>query len=115
MLRIKSINFAYIFHSSCIIILKEKAQALPVPPGRVKRFRCAFFNFSGGTDQAGGWSYRGVKTEIINNTHIRCNASHLTTFVVLVSIIPAVRDPVSGNVPFVQIERHATTMLFLLV
>ena len=96
-------------------LLKEKAKTLSVPPGRVKRFRCAFFNFSGGTNQTGGWSYRGVKTEIINNTHIRCNASHLTTFVVLVSIIPAVRDPVSGNVPFVRIERHAANMQFLLV
>ena len=96
-------------------LLKEKARTLLVPSGRVKRFRCAFFNFSGGTNQTGEWSYRGVKTEIINNTHIRCNASHLTTFVVLVSIIPAARDPVSGNVSFVQIERHAATMLFLLV
>ena len=76
-------------------LLKEKAQNLSVPSGRVKRFRCAFFNFSGGTDQTGGWSFRGLETEIINDTHIRCSASHLTTFVVLVSIIPAVRDPVS--------------------
>ena len=76
-------------------LLKEKAQNLSVPSGRVKRFRCAFFNFSGGTDQTGGWSYRGLETEIINDTHIRCSASHLTTFVVLVSIIPTVRDPVS--------------------
>ena len=89
------LQYFILYHACIYHLLKEKAQNLSVPSGRVKRFRCAFFNFSGGTDQTGGWSYRGLETEIINDTHIRCSASHLTTFVVLVSIIPAVRDPVS--------------------
>ena len=62
--------------------------------GRVRKFHCAFFNFSGGANGTGGWSYRGVETEVINDTHVRCNAAHLTSFVVLVSIVPA-EDTVS--------------------
>ena len=55
----------------------------------MKQFRCAFFNFTGGANGTGGWSYSGVQTEVINETHVRCNAAHLTSFVVLVSIVPA--------------------------
>ena len=82
----------YIFYH----LRQERAQNLTVPSGKVKQFRCAFFNFTGGTNQTGGWSYRGVETEVINNTHVRCSASHLTSFVVLVSIVPTVGDPVSN-------------------
>ena len=82
----------YIFYH----LLQERAQTLTVPAGGVKQFRCAFFNFTGGANQTGGWSYRGVETKVINDTHVGCNASHLTSFVVLVSIIPAVGDPVSN-------------------
>ena len=86
-------------------LLQERAQNLTVPSGRVKQFRCAFFNFTGGANQTGGWSYRGVETEVINDTHVRCNASHLTSFVVLVSIVPAVGDPVSNRFS-IQIVRR---------
>ena len=68
---------------------------ITVPPGRRKQFRCAFFNFTGGANGTGGWSYRGVQTEVINETHVRCNAAHLTSFVVLVSIVPAGEESVS--------------------
>ena len=70
-------------------------QNITVPARRRKLFRCAFFNFTGGANRTGGWSYRGVKTEVINDTHVRCNASHLTSFVVLVSIVPT-DEPVSA-------------------
>ena len=77
-----------------------KSQSLPVPPGKVKQFRCAFFNYSaqGAKQTIGGWAYRGVDTDVINTTHVRCIASHLTSFVVLVSIVPSVGEPVSGIV-----------------
>ena len=74
-------------------LLKEKAINLPVESGRVKQFHCAFFDFTGGANQNGAWSYRGVKTEVINDTHVRCNASHLTSFVVLVSVVADVSGP----------------------
>ena len=66
-----------------------------VPPGRRKQFHCAFFNFTEGATGTGGWSYRGVQTEVINETRVRCNAAHLTSFVVLVSIVPAGEESVS--------------------
>ena len=76
-----------------------KSQSLPVPPGKVKQFRCAFFNFEAEEDnQTGRWSYSGVETHVINTTHVRCIASHLTSFAVLVSIVPSVGEPVSGDV-----------------
>ena len=68
---------------------------ITVPPGRRKQFRCAFFNFTEGANGTGGWSYSGVQTEVINETHVRCNAAHLTSFVVLVSIVPAGEESVS--------------------
>ena len=78
--------------------LQKKSQSIPVPPGKVKQFRCAFFIFPAEeANQTGGWSYRGVETEVINTTHVQCNASHLTSFVVLVSIVSA-GEPVSVNV-----------------
>ena len=76
-----------------------KSQSLPVPPGKVKQFRCAFFNFEAEEgNQSGRWSYSGVETHVINTTHVRCIASHLTSFAVLVSIVPSVGEPVSGDV-----------------
>ena len=76
-----------------------KSHSFSVPPGKVKQFRCAFFNFTAEeANQTGGWSYRGVETHVINTTHVRCIASHLTSFVVLVSIVPSVGEPVSGIV-----------------
>ena len=68
---------------------------ITVPPGRRKQFRCAFFNFTGGANGTGGWSYSGVQTEVINDTHVSCNAAHLTSFAVLVSIVPAAEESVS--------------------
>ena len=89
-----------------------KSQSLPVPPGMVKKFRCAFFNFSAEVgNQTGGWSYRGVETHVINTTHVRCNASHLTSFVVLVSIVPSVGEPVSGDVWTAKLDRKCMTAL----
>ena len=76
-----------------------KSKGLPVPPGKVKQFRCAFFNFKAEEgNQTGGWSYRGVETDVVNTSHVRCIASHLTSFVVLVSIVPSAVEPVSGIV-----------------
>ena len=68
--------------------MQEKARSLTVPMGKMKHIRCAFFNFTGGDNGTGGWSYRGVTTEVINDTHVGCHTSHLTSFVVLVSIVP---------------------------
>ena len=89
-----------------------KSQSLPVPPGMVKKFRCAFFNFSAEVgNQTGGWSYRGVETHVINSTHVRCNAFHLTSFAVLVSIVPSVGEPVSGDVWTAKLDRKCMTAL----
>ena len=94
------------------LLLQVKSQSLPVPPGKVKKFRCAFFNFSAEVgNQTGGWSYRGVETDVINTTHVRCIASHLTSFVVLVSIVPSVGEPVSGNVCTANLDGKCTTAL----
>ena len=65
-----------------------KTNELEVPPGRVKQYLCAFFDFNGGPQQTGGWSHRGIETVIINSTHVRCISTHLTTFVVLASTVP---------------------------
>ena len=79
--------------------IQEKSQNLPVPPGRVKLYRCAFYNFTAEEgNRTGGWSYRGIKTEIISTSEVRCNAHHLTSFAVLVSIVPDRGDPVSIDV-----------------
>ena len=67
--------------------VQEKVNNLTVHSGNRKQFRCAFFNFKGGANATGAWSYRGVKTTVINDTHVRCNSSHLTSFVVLVSVV----------------------------
>ena len=75
---------------------QEEVRDLTIPAGRVKQLQCAFFNFTGGANRTGAWSYRGVKTTAINDTHVHCTASHLTSFVVLVSIIPA-NESVSLN------------------
>ena len=89
-----------------------KSQSLPVPPGMVKKFRCAFFNFSAEVgNQTGGWSYRGVETHVINTTHVRCNASHLTSFAVLVSIVPSVGEPVSDDVWTAKLDRKCMSAL----
>ena len=66
---------------------QERVNNLTVPIGRRKLFRCAFFNFKGGANATGAWSYSGVKTIVINDTHVSCNSSHLTSFVVLVSVV----------------------------
>ena len=83
----------------CHIIhfLQEEVRNLAVPAGRRKKLLCAFFNFTGGVKTTGGWSFRGVNTMVINDTHVQCNASHLTSFAVLVSIVPAVEDSVSQH------------------
>ena len=67
---------------------QEEVENITAPPGSVKQMHCAFFNFTGGAGGTGGWSYRGVKTEVINGSLVRCNASHLTSFAVLVRIVP---------------------------
>ena len=38
-----------------------------------------------------------MQTEVINETHVRCNAAHLTSFVVLVSIVPSDNMDVLGK------------------
>ena len=74
-------------------------ERLPMTPVTGKKFKCAFFNYSaqGANQTTGGWSYSGVETDVINTTHVRCIASHLTSFAVLVSIAPTVGDTVSGD------------------
>ena len=95
------IGFRYTMFRIIIKILslvQNKSQSLPVPPGKVKQFHCAFFNFSAErANQTGGWSNSGVETDAINVTHVRCIASHLTSFVVLVRIVPSVGEPVSSD------------------
>ena len=78
------------------LLPQVRSQSLVVPPGMVQQFHCAFFNFTAEEgNQTGGWSYRGVETDVINTTHVRCIASHLTSFVVLVSFVSSVGEPVS--------------------
>ena len=94
--------------------MQERAKQLTVSSGREKQFRCAFFNFTGGANGTGGWSYSGVQTEVINKTHVCCNAAHLTSLVVLVSIIP--RDNDFGESPvslYIIIEWNLYVMFVL--
>ena len=86
--------YSLLFYHFCT---KTKAKDLQVPPGRAKQYRCAFFNYSGGPQQTGGWSNSGIETVTVNSTHVRCISSHLTTFVVLVT---TVSDQVSDTVLF---------------
>ena len=88
--------------------MQKEAQDPQVSPGRVKQFLCAYFNFSGGANQTGAWSYRGVETVFINETHVQCTSSHLTSFVVLVMTVPATQ-PVSACM-LVQ-HRHPDVIL----
>ena len=74
--------------------MKTKGKDHPVPPGRAKQYRCAFFDYNGGPQQTGGWSNMGIETVTVNSTHVRCISSHLTPFVVLVTTVP-VSDQVS--------------------
>ena len=77
-------------------------------------FRCAFFNFTGGANLNGAWSYRGVETEVINSTHVRCNSSHLTTFVVLANVIavsPVSSNPISLNIHYSYLPVCADAMM----
>ena len=68
---------------------QEEAINATVPAGSVKMFHCAFFNYTGAANRTGAWSYRGMRFEMFNGTHVQCKASHLTSFVVLVSIVPS--------------------------
>ena len=79
--------------------MQVKTERLAMTPVRGEKLKCAFFNYSaqGANQTTGGWSYRGVDTDAINTTHVRCIASHLTTFAVLVSVAPTVGDTVSGD------------------
>ena len=106
-----TIYYNYKLTYSCLltIIMQEEIRIMSVSPGSEKQFRCAFFNFTGGANRTGGWSYSGVQTEVINETHVRCNAAHLTSFVVLVSIVPSDNMDVLGKPPvspcaFVKLE-----------
>ena len=87
--------------------MQEKAVNLKLFAGRRKQFRCAFF--TGGANRTGGWSYRGLKTQVINDTHVQCQANHLATFAVLVSIVPREKS-VSIDLYELQIENFTTIM-----
>ena len=73
----------------CSMNMQEEVINATVPAGRVKIFHCAFFNYTGAANRTGAWSYRGMRFEMFNGTHVQCKASHLTSFVVLVSIVPS--------------------------
>ena len=80
--------------------MQVETERLAMTSVRGEELKCTFFNYSaqGANQTTGGWSYRGVITDVINTTHVRCIASHLTSFAVLVSIVPSVGEPVSGDV-----------------
>ena len=79
--------------------MQVETERLAMTPVRGEKLKCVFFNYSaqGANQTTGGWSYRGVITDVINTTHVRCIASHLTTFAVLVGIAPTVGDTVSDD------------------
>ena len=67
---------------------QENAQNITVGPLEKKEVKCAFWNFTGGRNGFGAWSFDGINTVFENGTHVRCASKHVTSFVVLVSIVP---------------------------
>ena len=67
---------------------QENAQDIAVGPLEKKEIKCAFWNFTGGRNGSGEWSLDGIKKVFDNGTHVRCASKHLTSFLVLVSIVP---------------------------
>ena len=62
-----------------------------MPSGKRREYTCVFWNANKGT---GGWSRSGVTrlnfTETENGTQVTCETVHLTSFVVLVSLVDVV-------------------------
>ena len=67
---------------------QENAQNITVGPLEKKEVRCAFWDFADGKNGSGGWSFDGIETVFDNGTHVQCTSKHLTSFVVLVSVVP---------------------------
>ena len=106
-------------HRYIFFIIQEEAIKASVPTGRVKQFRCAFFNFTGAPNGTGSWSSKGLTSAVFNGTHVQCNASHLTSFVVLVSIVPS-EDLVSALLciqhnMLCKIIMHRCSVLYTLI
>ena len=75
---------------------QENAQNITVGPLEKKEVKCAFWNFTGGRNGSGAWSFDGIDTVFDNGTHVQCASKHLTSFVVLVSVVP-IDDVVEVN------------------
>ena len=67
---------------------QENVQNITVGPREKKEVQCAFWDFAEGRNGSGGWSFDGIEKVFDNGTHVRCTSKHLTSFVVLVSVVP---------------------------
>ena len=67
---------------------QENAKNITVGSREQKKIKCAFWNFADGRNGSGGWSFDGIEKVFDNGTHVRCASKHLTSFVVLVSVVP---------------------------
>ena len=47
--------------------------------------RCAFWDY-GGNFSRGAWSFEGVTTKIVDNSHVQCLSTHMTSFAILVDL-----------------------------
>ena len=81
-----------IWHNTSSLIssstTNENAQNITIGPREQKEVRCAFWDFAGGRNGSGGWSFDGIEKVLDNGTHVQCTSKHLTSFVVLVSVVP---------------------------
>ena len=75
-------------HPHFLFYQQENAKNITVGPLEKKEVKCAFWNFTGGRNGSGGWLFEGIEKVFDNGTHIRCASKHLTSFVVLVSVVP---------------------------
>jgi hypothetical protein len=62
-------------------------------PNEQIEIKCAAWNFTGGPNGTGGWSFDGIEVVSVNDTHVECTSKHLTSFIVLVSVVPLEGPP----------------------
>ena len=49
---------------------------------------------------SGEWSFHGIKKVFDNGTHVQCELKHLTSFVVLVSVVPIEEVNIRSHLSF---------------
>nr|WNS50025.1 adhesion G protein-coupled receptor L3-like protein [Halisarca dujardinii] len=80
--------------------------------------RCAAWNFTGGPEGKGGWSFAGIEVVSYNRTAIECTSSHLTSFCVLVSVVPpkkTITDKVFSVITYIGCSISLVCLLLSIV